>query len=376
MTRSNPTLPLPPLLWDGHSLLGTPSGRGAEVRVPARFLALRHETLPNAPLPALKAAARLRADRLFSPLGPVVVDALLHPPGADGCDALLMALPKPALEAILKAAQAKNISVRQVRVAELMQPVPQGAMVTLTLGQAAEASLIQLKNGHAVGIAALGATADPAFAGQLKRERLRLGIHDNAPGAAPPAVQPDFLHPQLLAAEPLLARRPVRLGLLAAGIMLAAALGMGLLAWDAVQARSASRNQLAELTPEADELTAYRSDLKTLAPWFESRVDLAPCLHALATALPPLGASEKMRLVRVRQNTGEVTVVEGAAGDRAQMLAFLGRLRQDPRVAEAEIRSFRSPSAESSEVLFELSLRCGPAATPHPPKKGGDHEPA
>ncbi len=356
MTRPSPPPPTPPLLWDGHTLHGTPAGRSAEVWVPARFLACRRETLPNAPLPALKAAARLRADRLFSPLGPVAVDALLHPPIGNACEALLMALPKPALDAILKAAQAKNIAVRAVRVAELMRPIPPGGLVSIALGDG-QASLMEMKNGQVVGICALGDAAGAAFAAQLKRERLRLGMAEDTPGGPPPAVQPDFLHPSLLDAEPLLARSGVRLGLLAAAALLAAGLGLSLWGWQTVRERNATRGQLAKLAPEAKILAAYRADIKTLAPWFEDRPDLAPCLHALAGALPALGAPDKVRLVRVRQNAGEITVVEGAAGDRAQMLAFLGRLRQDPRVDGAEIRSFRSPSMESTEVVFELGLR-------------------
>jgi hypothetical protein len=54
---------------------------------------------------------------------------------------------------------------------------------------------------------------------------------------------------------------------------------------------------------------------------------------------------------------GEDAVVEAGAGDRAQMMAFLDRLRRDPRVASATIRSSRNPSKEARGVVFELVLR-------------------
>lgn len=384
MTRRPPPPPPPPLFWDGHTLHGTPSGRLAEVWVPARFLSVRRESLPAATLPARKAALRLRADRLFAPLGPVAVDALLHPPQAGTCEALLLALPKPVLDAIEKAAQVKNIQLRAVRVAELMQPVPSGGLVTVGGGAFAETSLVQVENGQCVGIFALGSARDEAFPAHLTRERLRLGIDANASGAPIPALQPDFLHPGLLATEPFLARKGARLALWAAGILLTAVLGLSLSALAAVHERNATRGQLAQMAPAAKILAGYHADNKNLAPWFEARPDLAPCLHALAGALPPLGSADRVRLSRVRQNLGEATVVEGIAGDRAQMMAFLARLRQDPQVTSAEIRTFRSPSNESAEVVFELGLRTdaamprAPAATPEavPAAKGDSHEPA
>lgn len=382
MTRRSPSDPPPPLLWDGHTLHGTATGR-AEAWVPARFLSLRRESLPNAPTPALKAAARLRADRAFAPLGPVAVDALLHPAQGGTVDVLLVAMPAPMLEAIRRAAEAKGVSLRAVRVAELMRAVPAGGVVTVGGENAAapEASLVAMEGGRVSAICALGNPEDEGFAQRLARERLRLGADATAPGGPAPGTHLDFLAPGLLAAEPMLARSGVRLGLLAAAVALAAAAGLLLLAYDAVRERAQSRTQLAQLGPEAGELAAFRADLKALAPWFEARQDMAPCLHALCGALPPPGAADQMRLMRVRQAPGETAVVEGSAGDRAQMLAFLGRLRRDPRVTQAEIRSFRSPSHESAEVVFELGLRTDGARRPAPSnpttaKTGGADEPS
>lgn len=390
MKRKSPSIAAPPLLWDGQTLHGTPQGRLAEVWVPARFFSFRLETLPDAPLPARKSAARLRADRAFAALGPVAVDALLHPPQNGSCRVLLIALPQAVLDALRAAAQAKNTVLRAVRVAELAGPVPAGGVVTVggPGSMAQEAGLVLSDGGQITGITSLGSPQDGDFPARLKRERLRLCADENTPGGPAPDIQPDFLHPVLLAPEPFMERRGVRLGLLGAAAALLAVAGLAFLAFDEVRQRDNARADFENIRQDAGELADRRAVMKTLAPWFEARPDTVPCLHALASAMPRLGAADQLRLVRVRQARGETAVVEGVAGDRAQMLAFLGRLRQDPRVGEAEIRSFRSPSRESAEVFFELGLRtragaAAPASDPKPaapqtpaPMKGAAHDPS
>ena len=79
------------LRWDGRALHGATTSRGVVVEVPARFVSFRLEDLPPAAEPALKAAARMRAERAFGPLGPVVIEALLPPADQGRCHALLMA---------------------------------------------------------------------------------------------------------------------------------------------------------------------------------------------------------------------------------------------------------------------------------------------
>ena len=88
------------LHWDGHALHGLATSKAVVVTVPARFVSFRIEELPPAAEPALKSAARLKADRAFAPLGVVAIEALL--PGAHHgrCTALMMALPKSTIETI------------------------------------------------------------------------------------------------------------------------------------------------------------------------------------------------------------------------------------------------------------------------------------
>jgi type II secretory pathway component PulM len=343
------------LHWDGRALHGTAASRGVVVTVPARFVSFRSEDLPPAAGPALKAAARMRAERAFSPLGPVAVEALLPRAEQGRCQALLMALPKSTCDAIRQAAVSQGHVVNAIRVAELLVDIPPGGVVQVS----GEACLIGLLHGQVRGIAALGPVGAPGFAALLQRERLRLGIAEDAPGAPAPGAELDFLHPTLLAPPALLSRPGVRLALLAAGIVLVSAAALGLVVNDAIAARADAQAEAARLRPLAAALAARRSDLKEVAPWLDARPSLAPGLHALAKALPDGNSDDQVRLVRVRQVDGEDTVVEGSAGDRAQMVAYLERLRRDPRVAFAEIRSSRSPSKESRAVVFELVMRLG-----------------
>jgi len=359
------------LHWDGRSLHGTTTSRGVVVDVPARFVSFRVEDLPPAVEPALKAAARLRAERAFGPLGPVAIEALLPPIDQGRCHALLMALPKTTCDAIRKAALSQGHVVNAIRVAELTVDIPLGGVVSV----AGEACLVALVHGKVRGIAALGPVTAPGFATLLTRERLRMGVSEDAPGAPAPGADLDFLHPTLLAPPAFLTRPGVRLGLLAAGVALVLAAALGLAVVDVISARADAQADAARLRPLAGALAARRADLKEVAPWLDARPSLAPGLHVLAKALPDGNSDDQVRLVRVRQVDGEDTVVEGTAGDRAQMVSYLERLRRDQRVIFAEIRSSRSPSKESQSVVFELVMRLSaesgsPAASDNRRKSG------
>ncbi|HEX3132091.1 MAG TPA: hypothetical protein VHX44_00745 [Planctomycetota bacterium] len=353
----------PPILhWDGKTLHGTATSRGVVVTVPARFVSCRFEDLPPAALPALKAAARLRADRAFGPLGPVLIEAVLPPADQGRCHALLLAIPKTTADALRQAAISQGHVVTAIRVAELTVDVPTGGLVTV----AGEACLIAHDGGRIRGIAALGPVAAPGFAALLMRERMRLSVTEEAVGAPAPGAELDFLHPTLSAPPALLSRPGVRLGLLAAGVMLVLAIALGLAVTDALHGRADAQAEAARLRPLASALEARRKDMREVAAWLDARPSLAPGLHVLATALPDGPSDDQVRLVRVRQVDGEDTVVEGTAGDRAQMVAYLERVRHDQRVAYAEIRSSRSPSKESKTVMFELVLRLGEKGSPPP----------
>ena len=354
------------LRWDGRALHGATTSRGVVVEVPARFVSFRLEDLPPAAEPALKAAARMRAERAFGPLGPVLIEALLPPADQGRCHALLMALPKTTCDAIRQAAIAQGHVVNVIRVAELAVDIPAGGVV----GVAGESCLVALQHGQVRSIAALGSAAAAGFATLLTRERLRLGVAEDAVGAPAPGLELDFLHPTLLAPPALLTRPGVRLGLLAAGVLLVLAAALGLTVFDTLAARSQAQAEAAKLRPLAAALALRRADLKEVAPWLDARPSLAPGLHVLATALPDGNSEDQVRLVRVRQVEGEDTVAEGSAGDRAQMVAFLERLRRDGRVVFAEIRSSRSPSKESKSVVFELVLRLG--ENNHPTAEGAE----
>lgn len=347
--RRNPAV----LHWDGRALTGDAQGRTVTVTVPARLVSFRHEEFPPAPPEALKAAARMRAERAFAPLGPVAIEALLAPPRAARCHALLLALPRATIDAIRQAVIAQGRTLAAIRVAELLAPVPAGGLVELN----GEACLVAVADGGIAAVAALGADDDDGLPARLARERQRLGLDAEPPAAPALGAALDFLHPTLDAPPPLLARRGVRLGGLAAGVAAVVALGLGLTVSDALAARAEAEAIAARLRPLAKTLMEKRADLKEVAPWLDARPALAPGLHALTHALPAPGADDHVRLSRVRQTPGEDAVAEGQAGDRAQMMAFLERLRRDPRVAFAEIRASRSPAKDSKAVVFELVFR-------------------
>ncbi len=360
------------LHWDGRALHGAATGRAVVVDVPARFVSFRFEDLPPATGPALKAAARLRAERAFAPLGPVAMEALLPPPGHGRCQALLLALPKATIDAIRTVALSQGHVVEAIRVAELAVDIPAGGVVTV----GGEACLVAGDGARVRGIAALGRTDAPGFAAVLARERLRLDLAEDAAAVPAPGAELDFLHPTLLAPPALLSRPGVRLGLLAAGIALVLAAALGLAVMDALSARATAQAEAAKLRPLATALATRRKDLKEVATWLDQRPSLAPGLHVLAKALPDGNSDDQVRLVRVRQVDGEDTVAEGAASDRAQMVAYLERLRRDPRVSYAEIRSSRSPSKESKSVVFELVMRMGSpqSGSPEVRKSGNPSE--
>ena len=347
------TGPPPVLRFDGHALAGEGAGKSVEVHIPARLVSFRLEEFPAASDDILRAAIRLRAERAFAALGPVAVDAILAPPMDGKRTALLAALPRAALDGIHHAARAQGRMVTAVRIAELQAPIPAGGVVEA----GGEACLVRVEAGSIRALAPLGRADAPGFAALLTRERLRLGVAEDSPGGAHRSAAIDLLHPVISAPPALLTRPAVRLGLLATGVAAAGILAIGFIALDALAERASATAELERLKPQATVLAARRADLKELGGWFDDRPSLAPGLHALSTALPANGSGDLVRLVRVRQQPGEETVAEGVAGDRAQLMAFLGRLRQDPRISSAEVRTFRSLAKGSDEVGFELVFR-------------------
>lgn len=343
------------LHWDGAALHGTATARSVAVTVPLRLCATRGERLPPAAPALLRAAARLKAQRAFAPLGAVACEALIAPLGGAGATAVLLALPQTVIAAVRAAVAARGHHLAAVRVAELASDVPPGGVAEA----AGEACLVAAPAGAITALAALGRRDDPAFAATLARERLRLGVAEDQPAQPAPGAQLDFLHPSLDAPEPFLARRGVRAGLLAAGLVALLAAGTALAVGDALATRNAAQARAEQLRPIATVLAQRRSELAEVAPWFEARPSPLPALAILAAALPAPEEGQA-RLIRVRQVAGEDAIAEATAGDRAQMMAILERLRRDPRVAAAAIRSSRNPSKESRSVIFELSIRLAP----------------
>lgn len=341
------------LTWDGQALHGQATGCSVRVVVPARLVSFRSETLPPAAAPALKAAARMKAERAFAALGAVAIEAVISPPQGGSAGALLMALPRTTIAAITAAATARGHAVAAIGIAELDVPVASGGLAVA----AGETCLVAISAGRVSVVAALGRSDAAGFAATLERERLRLGVPADAPAMPALGEGVDFLHPDLDAAPPLMARRGFRLGALAAGLALLLILAAGLAVADALRERANALAEAASLRPLAATLTTRRSELAEVKEWFDARPSLLPGLHALSTALPAADSEDQVRLVRVRQVPGEDAVVEATAADRGQMMAFLDRLRRDPRVASAAIRSSRTPGKESRAVTFELVLR-------------------
>lgn len=341
------------LHWDGSVLHGTATAKAVVVTVPLRLAAVRCERLPPAAPAAQRAAARLKAERAFAPLGPCAIDAILGGPTAGQSTALLLALPRTVIAAVRAALADRAHTLAALRIAELAVPVPVGGVVTAHL----ESCLVASSGGSITGLAVLGRRDDPAFAAVLERERLRLGVAEDAPPLPALGAQLDFLAPSLAAPEPLLQRRGLRLGALAAGLVALLALAAGLLVADAVRERAEAQADAERLRPLARTLGTRRAELAEVAPWFDARPSPVPGLVVLSAALPPLGGDEQVRLIRVRQVAGEDAVAEATAADRAQMMSFLERLRRDPRVEAAAIRSSRNPSKEARTVVFELILR-------------------
>ncbi|MCK6489284.1 MAG: hypothetical protein L6R48_13320, partial [Planctomycetes bacterium] len=179
------------LVWNGSALVGAARTRAIEVLVPARLLATRSERFPAAAPEALRAAAALRAQRAFAPLGQVVCEALIGAPGRDGCPVLLLALPQAVIAAIRAAAAADRRTLAAIRPAELAQAVPAGGVVH----GPGDACLVAFADGFPAALAPLGDPAAPAFAERLARERLRLGADPAAPARPPAGPALDFLHP-------------------------------------------------------------------------------------------------------------------------------------------------------------------------------------
>jgi hypothetical protein len=345
------------LHWDGRALIGTAASKAVTVTVPARLVSFRHEEFPPAPPEALKAAVRMRAERAFAPLGPVAIEALIAPLTNGRCGALLLALPRTTLDAIRQAALTQGRTLAAVRVAELLVSVPTGGLVTVE----GETSLVVVADGAVRNLATLGTTTADGLPARLARERQRLSVDATMAGAPAAGITLDFLHPTLNAPPALMARPGVRIAALATGIAAVLVLWATLTVNDALAGRAEAQATAERLRPLAKALADKRADLKEVAPWLDARPSLAPGLNALTQALPALGADDQVRLTRVRQSPGEDAVAEGHAGDRAQMMAFLDRLRRDPRVAFAEIRASRSTSKESRTVVFELVFRLADA---------------
>ncbi len=341
------------LHWDGSALHGTATAKAVVVTVPLRLAAVRCEPLPPAAPAAQRAAARLKAERAFAPLGPAAIDALIGRPATGPATAVLIALPRGVIAAVRTALADRAHTLAALRIAELTVPVPAGGVATAQ----EESCLVASAGGCVSGLAALGRHDDPAFAAMLARERLRLGVAEDASPLPAPGLRLDFLSPSLAAPEPLLQRRGLRLGALAAGLAALLALGAGLLVADALGERAEARSDATRLRPLAQTLSTRRAELGEVAPWFDIRPSPVPGLAVLAAALPPLGGDEQVRLVRVRQVAGEDAIAEATAADRTQMMAYLERLRRDPRVEAAAIRSSRNPSKETRTVVFELILR-------------------
>lgn len=345
---------LPPILhWDGSTLHGTATAKAVVVTVPLRLAAVRCETLPPAAPAAQRAAARLKAERAFAPLGAAAIEALIGRPSSGPATAVLIALPRSVITAVRAALAERAHTLAALRIAELTVPVAAGGVATAQQ----EACLVATSGGCITGLAALGRRDDPAFAATLARERLRLGVAEDAPPLPAPGAQLDFLAPSLAAAEPLLQRRGLRLGALAAGLAALLALGAGLLIADALGERAEAQAEATRLRPLARTLARRRTELGEVAPWFDARPSPVTGLAVLSAALPPLGGDDQVRLIRVRQVAGEDAVAEATAADRSQMMAYLERLRRDPRVEAAAIRSSRNPSKEARTVVFELILR-------------------
>jgi hypothetical protein len=346
----------PVLHWDGSTLHGSCAGRQAVVTVAARLAAFHSETLPPATVPELRAAARLKAARVFAAIGPVAVDGVIAPAAGRACPYLLIAVPQTVVAAVRSALAARGQVLAVLRIAELCAPIGPGGLVEAH----GEAALVAVRDGQLVALAALGSASAPGLTAALERERLRLGIAPDAPSAPPIAPRLDLLRPVISEPPTLLERRGVRVGLLVAGLVVLIAAAAGLTAWDAVAERAAAQAELERLRPLAATISARRADLAEVAPWFDARPSSVPALRVLAEALPDDGG--QVRLIRVRQEPGAESVAEINAGDRAQMLAFVERLRRDPRIAVAQIRASRNPSRDSRAVIFELVIRLTGAA--------------
>ena len=372
---SRPRRSAPParLHWDGTGLVGDAPAGPVEVLVPARLVALRRELFPAAVPAAWRAAAALRGLRAFAPLAPFKLDGVVQALGDGQGSVLLAALPQVTINAITTAAQARGVSISAIRIAELLVDVPVGGVVEV----AGERSLIRHHDGAVQAVATLGAVNDPQAEARLARDRLRLGVPADAPAATACGEALDFLHPALTATAPWHRRPAVRLAALGTGIAAAAALALGVVVWDTLSERAEAQAELARMAPLTTTLGGMRSDLKDVAGWFAERPLPAAGLLVVSQALPSPGADEKVCLTRLRLRPGEDGVAEGVAGDRAHLLGFVDRLRRDPRVANAEVRSFRSQGGGKAgehsdrEITFEVVFRLRddrPARTP-----GGAH---
>jgi hypothetical protein len=358
------------LQWDGAALVGEAAAGAVAVLVPARLVALRRELFPAAVPAAWRAAATLRAQRAFSALGPVRLDGVVQTlPDGQG-SVLLAALPQTTVTAILTAAQARGVSVAAIRVAELTIDVPLGGVVSI----AGERSLVAHRDGAVIAVATLGPVGEAQADARLTRDRLRLGMAEDAPALPACGTALDFLNPALTA-SPAWHRRPaLRLAALATGVGVAACLAVAVVIGDTLAERSAAQAELARLAPLTSALGVMRGDLKEVAGWFDDRPLPAAGLLVVTQALPVPGADEKVCLTRLRLRPGEEGVAEGVAGDRAHLLGFVDRLRRDPRITSAEVRSFRSQGKGEREIAFEVVFRLRddrPAATALPSTTGG-----
>ncbi len=347
----------PVLHWDGQRLVGDPgSSRTITVTIPIRLALVRSDTVPAAALALRRQAVRLKAERHTAVLGPAVVDAVIAEPRDGACAVLLAAVPQTVIDAVRHAAAPRRISA--IHLAECLGPIDAKGVAGSPLGETA--FIDRRADGFPVAIIPLGKPDDPGFSVRLNRERLRSTTAVLPPSGPTVAATLDFLAPGLTAATPWSQRPALRLGLLGGGIAAALLLATVVVIVDALSARADARAELARLAPLADVLTDKRADLAEVRPWFDDRPAMLPALVILAQGLPAGNSSDSVRLNRVRQipeSAQEPVMAEGIAGERSHLLAYVARLRDDVRVASAEVRSFRSPGAGTREVSFELALR-------------------
>ncbi len=360
------------LRWDNDQLLGQCSSRYADVLLPARFVSFRSEQFPAAPQAALVAAARLRGQRAFANLGPVIIDAILGPVHDAKVSILLMAIPSSLLDRISAATTEKQLTLRSVRVEELQQEIPVGGLMVRNQ----QACLVGFKNGAITGLSVLGSTTHDQYASLLQRERTRMEIAEDAAGGFIGQNNHNFAQCSLDKKPSVFAHEKLRVLALVSAIFLLLLAWLYLSSVDLRAQRDDLAHELVELQPIADILEQRREDIKEAAAWFDKRPQLTPMLFALTQSLPALGATDQVYLTRLRQVDAVQAVAEGVAGDRAQLLHFIQRLREHGHIKSAELRSSRKQDKQADTVSFEVLFQLNDAVPFELPSGLGAAEPA